>query len=74
MDKIRVLCSIMTRNGGLMNVILLNINAGFKMEHTGKKKSPFEINSPILEYKNDLCLCLRKTILPLIIYMVVLYL
>lgn len=56
-----------------MNVILLNINAGFKTEHTGKKKQKqkktFEITSPILEYKNDVCLCLRKNILALIIYM-----
>lgn len=45
MDKIRVLCSIMTRNGGLMNVILLNINAGFKMEHTGKKKALLKLTA-----------------------------
>lgn len=54
-----------------MNVILLNINAGFKTEHTGKKKKKtFEINSPILDYKNDACLRLRNNILALIIYMV----
>lgn len=35
-----------------MNDIVLNINAGFKTEHTGEKKQLLKL-SPTLEYKND---------------------